>query len=173
MNASLCRYCGEPYPSDARFCVACGYALLEPAAVGPTVKLAGMPCTVCGAVNPANAQFCADCGRGLRPGMPFPHVRSPLVVRSAPAAAPRNGAPFLWLLIPFMLIMILPLWGRHGGVPFFFFFLPFGLIGGMRRRGYRPHAMGVLWLIGLVALWVTGFWPLLLVLLVLTVALSR
>lgn len=170
--------CGEPHVPEARFCVACGRLLAAEASVGPTVKLDGRVCGRCAAVNPTSAQFCAECGEGLRPtaSWPSPRVSAPPAQRHAtlPAAAGPSALALWPLAIPFgIVLLVLLLNGHRGGFPFFFLFLPFGLMGGLGRRVRHAHGLGLLWLVGLAAAWLTGFWPLIFVLFALTWALGR
>ena len=52
-----CGSCGTEQPGDARFCSACGAALVR-------------VCPSCGTESPADAAFCATCGTPLHEGTP-------------------------------------------------------------------------------------------------------
>jgi class 3 adenylate cyclase len=52
----VCGSCGAEQLDGARFCSACGAALLQ-------------TCPACGSEAPADAAFCATCGTALRPGV--------------------------------------------------------------------------------------------------------
>lgn len=132
-----CPVCDAENPAGGRFCIECG-APLHAAAVGSTERLpdtpSGKQCAACGVNNPANASFCVNCGRALE----------------AAVSVPR---PFVTATPPIISVPLAP--------------SPLAAVPQVRKpspRTGRPNPAvwggisGGVFLIGLAALFATGFW---------------
>ena len=100
----ICLHCGQPNPSEAKFCSQCGAGLLR------------RFCGQCHAINDADSHFCRSCGAALSaqplPGASFPPPADvPVLTRlvaSDETGAPPASLPQLELLPPALVAEILP-----------------------------------------------------------------
>ena len=97
--ACVCRQCGAELKAAAKFCRACGSAVLAPSL--------GVTCTRCQHVNPADSRFCRGCGTALTPdpatgalAMAEPRRPSPL------AAGARRGPSTTLIAVVVVLVAV-------------------------------------------------------------------
>jgi hypothetical protein len=187
-----CKVCGDENPTDARFCIDCGAALVE-AATGPTARLAGIPCPSCRASNPENARFCVVCGQSMvaparqpQPARPaprptpvrpsaqqsFPRVAGPPIYAPyRPQAAParrrhaHGGNPGGMIFVIGLVVLLM----NHAIWPGILVLIGLSKLANEAARGrFEKGALALLWFAGIAVLLATGaFWPGIFVLLLL------